>query len=237
VIRKNYRRMDEVLGWVMDELNDFDELVVCSDHGFTGFRWQVDLNRWLVNEGYMVLEKDVRPREVGTLFQGVNWDRTRAYAMGLAGIFINKEGREHEGIVPENEIPSLLDELTNRLMELKDPERGGAVVSEIKRASEIYDGDQVETAPDLLIGYNHGYRVSWESVLGGMHPQVIRNNMNPWSGDHCMDPDLIPGSILTTLPVEQGEDISIKDIVPGVFSYLGMDGRQKMDGSDHWIKT
>ena len=237
VIKNNYRRMDDVLGWVTDQLDERDELVICSDHGFTGFRWQVDLNRWLVKEGYMKLEEGVRPREVGRLFQGVDWEQTRAYAMGLAGIFLNKEDREQQGIVSENEISSLLSELTNRLLTLKDSERGGTVVSEIKRASEIYQGDQREKSPDLLIGYHDGYRVSWESVLGGMHPQVIRNNMNPWSGDHCMDPNLIPGSLLTTLPVQEKKEISIRDIVPGVFSYLGIKGREKMDGSDHWIQS
>lgn len=235
VIDRNYERMDNVLGWVMEELHDEDDLVVVSDHGFTSFRRQVDLNRWLYEEGYLHLEADTSPEDVDQLFRGVNWKKTSAYAIGLAGIYINRTDREAEGSVPPDQVKSLEEELAEKLTALRDPKGNEPVVSRVGRASETYGGNATADAPDLLIGYHRQYRISWDSAMGGIQKQVFSDNTNPWSGDHCVDPELIPGSLLANFEFDVNSDVGLWDVVPGVFSRLGLEIPEEMDGSDHWL--
>ena len=95
--RRLYRRMD---GWWARPCGYVDRdtvLFVLSDHGFCAFRRAVNLNSWLHQNGYLALTG--RRTESGRYFEGVDWSRTRAYCLGLSGLYINMRGREAEGIV------------------------------------------------------------------------------------------------------------------------------------------
>ena len=96
-----YERADAVLGKVWHLVDDPNTvLMVISDHGFTNFRRGVNINSWLRDNGYLYL-KDENARTSGEFFDGIDWDRTRAFALGLTGVFINRRGREKSGIVEE----------------------------------------------------------------------------------------------------------------------------------------
>ncbi|HXK62368.1 MAG TPA: alkaline phosphatase family protein, partial [Acidobacteriota bacterium] len=119
VIEELYCRMDALIGKTLERLGKDDVLLVMSDHGFSPFKRGVNLNTWLFQHGYLVL-KDRRTtgRE---WFKDVDWERTRAYSMGLAGIFINRKGREARGIVnPGGELSALKAELVRALTGLRD---------------------------------------------------------------------------------------------------------------------
>lgn len=235
VIDRNYERMDDVLGWVMDELNDEDDLVVMSDHGFASFRRQVDLNRWLYENDYLALKDGTEPGDVKSLFNGVDWSQTKAYAIGLAGIYINREDREANGSVPPEDADDLEQQIAGELDTLEDTETGNPAVSRVARTHDSYEGNATEDAPDLLVGYHRHYRVSWDSAMGGLQEQVFSDNTNPWSGDHCVDPELIPGSLLTNFEFNEDAEVGLWDVIPGVFSRLDLDIPEEMDGSDHWL--
>ncbi len=223
VIKNNYRRMDSILGWVLEELAPEDELLICSDHGFNSFRHQVDLNTWLVKNGYMTLQDGSSPREAGELFAGVDWSKTKAYSLGLAGLYLNLKGREKEGIVEPGEATELSRKIAGELEELYDERNDQPAISRVKLSEETYSGEHTNRAPDLLVGYNRTYRVSWDSAIGGMTGEVIAPNRNKWSGEHCFDPQQIPASLFTNFPLETGDGLALWDLMPAIFSRLGLD--------------
>jgi len=189
-----YERMDRILGRLVAEIdNDPDTvLMVISDHGFTNFRRGVNLNAWLRDHGYLVL-KDGETTS-GDWFEKVDWTKTRAFSLGLTGLFINRKGRESSGTVSEGaEYNALVEEIARKLERLVDPASATLAIRKVEIADRLFHGPQKLDAPDLLIGYEGGYRNSWECATGAVTPQVFTDNTKSWSGDHCVDPAIVPG--------------------------------------------
>jgi predicted AlkP superfamily phosphohydrolase/phosphomutase len=195
-----YREADRVLGTVRQRLGPNDQLVVLSDHGFAAFRRAVHVNRWLVQEGYLVLKEGAR--ESAPLFADVDWTRSRAYALGLNGLYLNQRGREAQGMVTADQRDALLQELRERLAQWRD---GNAeqVITQSYLGSELYQGPYSAEAPDLVLGYAAGYRASWQTTLGAVPGALIDDNRQPWSGDHCIDPQAVPGVLFTSFTPDQ----------------------------------
>src|SRR5262245_32955732 len=188
-----YERMDRILGRLMAETNDPDTVVmVISDHGFTNFRRGVNLNAWLRDHGYLAL-KDGKTTS-GDWFQDVDWTKTRAFSLGLTGLFINRKGRESSGIVAESaEYDALVEEIAGKLERLVDPSTATPAIRKVEIADRLFDGTHKLDAPDLLIGYEGGFRNSWECATGAVSAEVFSDNTKSWSGDHCVDPSIVPG--------------------------------------------
>ncbi len=228
-IRDMYRRMDTLVGQTMDKLDEKTALLVMSDHGFNAFRRGVDLNAWLLENGYLALRGAATTSRRSYLAE-VDWSRTRAYAMGLAGMFINEQGREAQGIVaPGAAKQQLVAELAGRLTGLCDPQTGEVAIREAVPREKVYSGPYVEAAPDLIVGYNRGYRVSWDSAVGKTSESVFSDNTKPWSGDHCVHPDLVPGVLFASLKLETNSP-RITDIAPTTLTLLGIEPPAYMDG-------
>jgi predicted AlkP superfamily phosphohydrolase/phosphomutase len=193
-IAQVYERADQLLGKVAHLQDDPNTvLMVISDHGFTNFRRGVNLNSWLQENGYLHL-KDADERTSGEWFDGVDWSRTRAFALGLTGMFINRQGRERSGIVAEGaEYRALCEEIARKLEQLIDPATGQRCVRRVTLSQKFFDGPYRFDAPDLLIGWEGGYRNSWECAVGQVTGEVFTDNTKSWSGDHCVDPDIVPG--------------------------------------------
>lgn len=201
VIGQVYERMDAMLGRLWDRVvRDDTVFMVISDHGFTGFRRGVNLNAWLRDEGYLVLKDG---KTIGAdWFDDVDWSRTRAFSLGLTGLFINRKGRERSGIVAEGEpYRALVRELRDKLEALVDPATGRRCVRRVAIAAGEFDGPYRFDAPDLLVGYEGGYRNSWECATGATTAEVFSDNTRSWSGDHCVDPTLVPGVFLCNRPI------------------------------------
>jgi len=79
------------------------------------------------------------------------------------------------------------------------------------------------------MGYSEGYRVSWDSVTGKVHSDLFEDNIKAWSGDHCIDPDLVPGVLFCNYKINR-EDISITDIAPTALHIFGVPIPGHMDG-------
>lgn len=199
-----YAESDRILGETRARLGPTDRLIVLSDHGFASFRRAVHLNRWLVDQGYMTLRADADAN--APLFAAVDWSRTRAYALGLNGMSINRKGREPSGIVDADAAAALEHELIGALRALRDPADEAAVIQDVYRGAAIYPGLHAAEAPDLVVGYAAGYRASWQTSLGATPAALVEDNRQRWSGDHCIDPSLVPGVLFTsfkpTLPVD-----------------------------------
>ncbi|MEW6366426.1 MAG: alkaline phosphatase family protein [Acidobacteriota bacterium] len=228
IIEDLYEKMDEMVGRVMKKADDRTVVIVMSDHGFLPFRRGVNLNSWLYVNGYLSM-KDGK-EEGGEWFQGVDWDRTKAYALGLGGLYINQKGRESRGIVaPGEETNALKKEIMEKLSLLRDEEHGVAAMSRIYDRDELPPGPYKENMPDFIIGYNEGYRASWDGVKGKVNRVVIDDNAKAWSGDHCIDPALVPGVFFSNRKID-GSTPHIIDIAPTVLDLFGLRPPAHMDG-------
>ena len=230
VIEEMYGRMDALLGETLPFVDERTALIVLSDHGFRSFRRSVHLNSWLHRNGYLVLSEQLpKDGEVPRpFFPNVDWTRTRAYALGLSGLYLNVRGREAGGIVPESEAAALLQEISAGLLALRDDD-GRAPVSHVYATAEIYSGPYAQSAPDLIMGYADGYRVSWESAVGKVTDSILEDNPKAWSGDHCVDPLLVPGVLFSNLPFAAANP-GIEDMAPTVLDLFGVDRPGWMDG-------
>ncbi len=207
VIEDLYCRVDVVLGKARERLGKDTTVLVMSDHGFANFRRCVGLNTWLKQAGYLFAGKD--------LLRDGDWSQTRAYGLGLNGLYLNLKGREKYGIVEPTQRDALLKEISAKLLALRDPQSGAPVIRRVYRGDECYHGPEAKNAPDLIVGYERGYRASWNTCLGQFDEEVVFDNNQAWSADHCIAHDIVPGILLTNRRISTTEPALI-DIAPTV---------------------
>ena len=231
-VRDLYVALDESLGHALDMLAYPAEntvIMVISDHGFAPFRRVMNVNTWLEREGYLVLD-GTEPREKVEMLRGIDWSRTRAYAVGINGLYLNLKGRESEGVVePGAEAENLLAELVRELEEAVDPVTRQHPIKYAYRADVVYSDSYRERGPDIVLGYNSGWRTSNESALGQVPKTVFADNMMKWSGDHCMAADVVPGVVLTSRPFIQA-DPELMDLGPTILELFGLAPPNSMTG-------
>ncbi len=232
-VERLYTRMDAIVGKTLDAIDRETALFVLSDHGFKSFRRGVDLNGWLQREGYLAVKEG--GAGAGYL-RGVDWSRTRAYSFGLAGIYLNLKGREAQGIVEKADADALTAEIAAKITGLVDEERGAVAVRKGYPKRQIYAGPYVGAAPDVVVGYNIGYRSSWDTALGKVGGPVFEDNVKAWSGDHCVDPPLIPGVLFCNRDFG-AENPGIEDMAPTALSLFGYRPPRQMDGVDIGVRV
>jgi predicted AlkP superfamily phosphohydrolase/phosphomutase len=236
-IERIYRRSDQFLGEVVDRLGPDVPVLVVSDHGFHSWRKAVNLNTWLVREGYMVMKGDTGFKTLDDLFGGgqfwehVDWSKTRAYAMGLGQVYFNLRGRESQGIVGTGaEYQALTRDLAARLLGMTDPETGERIVSAVYPRDEVYTGPYLQNASDLQVGFKDGYRVSWQTALGGAPPEIVYPNRKKWSADHgSFDRADTAGTLVSSRPLGQAR-YDIIDLAPTVLKHFGVAIPPDIDG-------
>jgi predicted AlkP superfamily phosphohydrolase/phosphomutase len=228
--------MDEVLGEALTALDEHTTLVAISDHGFAPFHRCFHLNSWLLENGYLALKPGIRRSEVAYL-SGIDWRRTRAYALGINGLYLNRRGREREGVVSRGtESEQLLRELVMQLEALQDPETGRRPVKHAYRADVVYTGPHAADGPDIVVGYERGYRGSNESALGRLPEVIFADNLLKWSGDHCMAADEVPGIIVSNRELQKS-DPSLLDMAPTFLGIFGLRPAPDMIGGDLFART
>jgi predicted AlkP superfamily phosphohydrolase/phosphomutase len=228
-IRDMYERCDDMVGRALEHLGDDDCLMVISDHGFQSFRRGVNLNTWLMENGFLFLKTDTDG--TGEWLEDIDWTRTKAYAFGLSGLYINKKGREAKGIVGSgDETSEVKRAIIEGLAGLRDEETGEIGINDVFDVTDVHSGGPyAEAGIDLIVGYNRGYRASWQSAVGQVAPSVFSDNTKSWSGDHCVDPRLVPGVIFSTHPV-RSSDPAIMDLAPTILTQFGVAVPAHMNG-------
>ncbi len=230
VIPKLYEDADRLIGEVRERLKDDPDtvLMVISDHGFCSFQRGVNLNAWLRDEGYLVLKDGAETS--GDWFEKVDWEKTRAFTLGLTGIFINRKGRERLGQVEKGaEMDALCAEIKAKLEALVDPKSGERAINEVFLTSDVHDGPYADMAPELLVGYHRGFRHSWDCAVGAVSREVFTDNTKSWSGDHCIDPRLVPGVFWCNREISV-DDPTLADIAPTVLDLFGVEAPGYMKG-------
>jgi predicted AlkP superfamily phosphohydrolase/phosphomutase len=226
-IFKYYEKIDQILGDVLKKVDQDTTVMVFSDHGFGPFQRAVHLNRWLLENGYLFLKDGLD--ESKEFFEDVDWSKTKAYALGFGGIYINKIGREYYGIISEPEAQELKQTIRESLRQFKDPKTGEPVVKNIYLQEEVFQGSYLKDAPDLFVGFNPGFQVSWQTALGGVPKILIEDNNRKWSGDHEIDPSLIPGVIFVNKKIGLKDPLII-DIAPTILGLFNINIPKEIQG-------
>lgn len=229
VIEECYARCDAVLGRVLEQAGEA-LLMVLSDHGFGSFRRGVQLNTWLLDQGLLALKPGLAPGEgCEALLQSIDWTRTKAYALGLSGIYLNLAGREAQGLLKPGEAAGIQAQIARTLPELRDPSGGARPVRAVRAREAVYTGPFVREAPDLLVQFAQGYRFAWAAALGGLGAGHFEDNTRRWSGDHVVDPALVPGVLLMNRPF-RAEGARLLDLAPTILQALGVPASEALEG-------
>jgi predicted AlkP superfamily phosphohydrolase/phosphomutase len=241
LIEQHYARCDKLLGPVLENTDENTLLIVLSDHGFNTFRRAFDTNTWLWQNQLLTLKNGKKPSEdMREGLSEVDWSRTYAYATGLGGIYLNMKGRERDGILEEDsEAERVRDAIQSEMPQALDSLKNRRPIRSVWRRESIYSGAYVADAPDLLVNFCPGYRVSWQSAVGGFANSLIEDNTRKWSGDHIVDPEAVPGIFFMNKPVvapplsgclRQGGP-AIVDLAPTILNYLSVSVPNVMEGT------
>lgn len=247
-MREVYARMDAIVGKTMAALDDDTLLMVLSDHGFSSFRRQINYNTWLWQQGYLVLADDAdttESRNLEALFDkdvtgvnvmsGIDWEKTRAWSMGLGAIYINTLGRDPKGtVMAGGEYNQLMHEIQTGLEGLVDEATGINPIYKVYSRDEMYEQYDADRMPDLRAANRLGYRVSWQDTLGGLSTAVFEDNPQFWSGDHCsLEPSEVKGILFINRELTTDEPRMI-DMAPSILNELGMEHPEDLDGEVAW---
>lgn len=251
-----YLRLDPALGKVREKLGDDVTIVVMSDHGFAPYHREFSLNTWLHDNGYLVMKDGLSKElpadhadheDIYISGRAVDWSKTRAYGMGFNGLYLNLAGREADnpatpedesGIVSPAEAEALLREIKQKLEAFVDPKTGKPPVKACDLAREIYSGERLAEAPDLLVGYDSGYGNSDASSTGRVPHEVLVDNspanhdgtLGTFNGNHLMHPDVVPGILISNRPVRDGK-FKLEDLTVEVLRQYGIEPPESMKGS------
>ena len=220
-----YTRLDSVVGDILKRYGDRATIIVMSDHGFANFKRQFNLNSWLRENGY------IQPAGATSVLADVDWSKTKAYGLGINGLYLNLRGRERAGIVePGRERKELIEELVSKLEALRDID-GRRVIQKVHRTDAACSGPATALAPDLIVGYRRDYRASWGTCLGNMSEQVLSDNDSAWAADHCADVSEVPGVLFCNKPIG-AEAPALIDLAPSILTEFGLEIPSSMEGKN-----
>ena len=245
-----FQAMDEIVGLLADYAGEKGSVIVCSDHGFTAWDVSVHLNALLEKWGYLrlkpqaramqtgaarrlvplakrVLSRKLARRAKGATFSAIDWSRTRAFASPIPqqGIFVNLRGRERFGIVEPSALEELKDELVDRFVAVTAPD-GGPATDRVHRSEEVFTGDALEGAPDLLpVMRDHRFELDDELF----HREAFTDHSKLPRGVHHPDgivvvkgPEAAAGNQL---------EASVMDVMPTLLYLAGLAVPENLDGS------
>ena len=229
-IEEMYKACDRVVGKVLERVDADTLLIVLSDHGMGTFRRSFDTNTWLVEQGLLTLKGGAKP-SLDVDFGQVDWSRTSAFCMGLGGIYLNLRSREAQGIVaPGAEADRVSNAIISGLPQAIDPKTQLHAIASVSPRSAIYSGPFASESPDLLVNFNPGFRVSWQSTVGHFAAELFEDNMRCWSGDHIFNPAAMPGILLINRPISSA-DPHIIDLAPTILKFLNVRPTSPLEGT------
>ena len=207
-----YAAVDRFVGEVTDRLPAGTDLLLLSDHGFCRLRYEVDINAYLADGGFL------RFRRTGDGLARID-PTARAYSLIPGRIYINLRGREGIGSVPPADYNRVRSDISAYLAELSRD--GAPVIARVFQREEVYHGRMVNLAPDLIALPNDGYDLKAKFAPG----EVFAEEQGR-SGMHTF-PDAFV--LLTGRRLRSGG--SIVDVTPTIFALLGLPSPPEFTGT------
>lgn len=211
-IMNYYQKIDEIVGLSLRNLEESDLLIVLSDHGFGPLDWEINLNSWLKDNGYLYLKRD---KDVGKEFLAdIDWVKTRAYSVGYNSLYINQKGREGSGIVSKSELSLVKEELIRKLLRLKNPFTNKKIVKKVYGREDLGIDRNDLNSPDVFVGFYKGCRSSGASALGAVTKKTLMKRQSKWRGDHIFDRSEVPGVLLANKKIFNHKPVGIEEVLP-----------------------
>jgi len=224
VIDETYELADKKIGELIEAIGEATTFLI-SDHGFASYRRAVELNKILMEEGFLKMKKG----ETGNFMQ-IDWDKTEAYALGFSSVYLNREGREKYGRVSEKDAPGIIENISSALKKFSFG--GEKPFACARNASELYSLDAGDL-PDIIPIYNEGFRSAKASAIGGVsEKETVHDNLNKWSGDHIgpFEDSTLPGIVYCNKDINL-RGAGIIDLAPTALDFFGIKKPGEMDGN------
>lgn len=193
-----------------------------------------DRARTFLPRAFQPTVKRILPRALRRWIPGstyeVDWRRTQvandnAFTQETQALRINLGGREPEGIVAPDEYESLRFGVIQALKELRDPETGHRVVTEVYRGDELFAGPYADRAPDLILQLRDGYK-----MIGDLVAREYVSRLPQVAGCHRRDGILVAAGTDLASSLDLGE-LAISDVMPTLLHFMGLAVPTDCDGS------
>jgi len=227
-IKEYHKYIDQRIGELLKRLDDDTVVLVVSDHGAKKMEGAININDWLIREGYMTLKQ--KPEKLVKLEKaGVDWEKTRAWGLGgyYGRLFLNVKGREAKGIVDPKDYEKVRDEIAAKLRAITD-EKGRNIGTRVIKPQEVYTGSNVEQSPDLIIYFGDLY---WRSTGSIGHDSIhsFETEVGPDDAVH----DEYGIFIMWDPRVKRGKELKnlkIYDVAPTILTTMGIKVPDDMEG-------
>lgn len=191
-----FDKLDDFIGKLENKLSKKDSFLILSDHGFCGIKNDIQLNTWLEKEGLLMFENNVEKKLDNYSRESI------CYSLLPGRIFVNLESREEKGSVKKEDYKDVRNDIKKRLLDFKNPENGEKIIDKVFFREEIYDGEYIEGAADIIAHPNNGYdlkgRVGTENIF----------DSSPINGMHTYDDAFIFGKNIEISGINSIEDVS-----------------------------
>jgi len=204
-----YKKVDSMVGRVMEKVDEDTDLIVMSDHGFAPLKKEVQLNTWLKEKGYL--------GDTGS-YSGLR-DEDKAFSLIPGRIYVNLKGREFNGGVGVPKYEEVLDDISRDIKSLVDPDTGRKVIQKVFRRDEIYHGDSAKNGADLIVHPTRGYD------LKGSFKSTEIFDKGPRTGVHTYKDAFLYSEANLTL-----DDPNIMDIYPTILDLMDIKKTKGLDG-------
>ena len=169
----HFKQIDELLGKIIDNIEDSDSLIMLSDHGFERLDKDIYINYFLKREGFLKFQ-DTQDTH------GLNIDySTQAFALDPARIYINLEGKYPRGSVHQEDKDKVIAELERLFYSLEID--GKRIIKSVHKKEDVYHGAFIEQAPDLVLLANKGF-----NLKASIKAQKLSDN-DIFTGKHTQD--------------------------------------------------
>lgn len=147
----HFKQIDETIGEIAERIDDNDVLMMLSDHGFERLEKDIYINKFLIDNNMLVFGAGKEP-DLQNICQG-----TKAFAMDPARIYLNYRDKYPAGSVERSDAEKILSELEVMFSELTVD--GKKVIRSIYRTEEIFEGNLIDKAPDMVLVADHGFNL------------------------------------------------------------------------------